>query len=395
MKRTLHINLYQSVARRLAACVLATLTTGAVADDAFSVRGGISGSWFDPDQQGLGMQIEVIDEHRALVAWFTYDLDGNPLWLWGIGELERDTISADLLRFSGGRFPPDFDDDAVTSQAWGELELTFADCNTGQMQWDPVDADYPAGNTEIRRLTGTDGNCCGEFDKFEQSVSFSLDAGSLDAGAGRWKTLFADFTEATPPGDKVAERRTLPEPLDDRQGMLLLGRNESDDLAMFMAHPVGGLAPETEYRVELEMRFATGVPQDCAGVGGQPGESVWVKLGAAGIEPETVVDGDRTELNIDKGNQSQGGEDAIVVGNLANRQENCPPPEETEWQLKTVSTRGEDFTARTDEAGRLWVYGGTDSGFESTSAYFVTRFDARFARIDDSENDRNGDSDEG
>ncbi len=52
-----------------------------------------------------------------------------------------------------------------------------------------------------------------------------------------------------------------------------------------------------------------------------------------------------------------------------------------EWELKTVTTQGEDFTATTDPDGTLWIYGGSDSGFEGRTTFFVTDFTARLAPV--------------
>ena len=39
-----------------------------------------SGSWFDPTHDGEGYVVEVLDDNRATVYWFTYDSEGNERW---------------------------------------------------------------------------------------------------------------------------------------------------------------------------------------------------------------------------------------------------------------------------------------------------------------------------
>ena len=92
-----------------------------------------------------------------------------------------------------------------------------------------------------------------------------------------------------------------------------------------------------------------------------------------------VRDGEDFVLDIDKGVQSRGGDDAVVVGDMTNSFENCT--DESAWELKTVSTADEDFRARSDTDGTLWLYGGTDSGFEGRTIYFITDFTARLTRM--------------
>ena len=65
------------------------------------------------------------------------------------------------------------------------------------------------------------------------------------------------------------------------------------------------------------MEFATNAPSGCVGVGGAPGENVWIKAGATDIEPESVLDSSLPVVNIDKGNRSTSGENAFVLGDVA------------------------------------------------------------------------------
>lgn len=347
----------------------------AVSTQELSLRGDISGNWFDPARDGQGLQIEVIDARRAVVAWYTFDAAGNPAWLFGVGEISSDTIVVELEQFSGGAFPATPGGAPARGEPWGTATLVFDSCSEAAMSWTTDAQGFADGNMPLARLTAIRELRCGQAEEFEHVVTFSL-----DAGPGQWEALFADYDEAQQ--DIIlpeAGRERLPEPLDDRHGFMLAGTNRSDDLAMFLVHPVGGLTADTAYRVELEMTFATEVPQGCAGAGGSPGESVYVKLGASGVKPVVVNADGFFELNIDKGIQSQEGRDALVAGDMTNFQEECLPSEQWEWQIKTVATRGRDFFATTDADGRLWVYGGSDSAFESRTTYFVTEFTVRLA----------------
>ena len=373
--------------RRLGPCILAALVgiagaLGLATSEAHaqqtSVRGDFSGNWANPQQPGHGVQVAVIDEHRAGVVWFTYDPMGNPIWLLGVGEMSGDRIEAEVALHEGAMFPPDFNSADVLRTPWGTLTLTFDDCRNGQMSWEPTMAGFTAGSMPLERVTGNPALRCGEFEQFERTASFSL-----DAGPAGWQAEFADFSDAQQGMlETEAQWTTLPEPLADRRGFMLAGTNRSDDLSMLLKHPVGGLQPDTEYAVELEMTFATTVPADCVGIGGPPGEAVNIKLGAAPVEPAVVEEDGDFRFNIDKGNQTSSGDDAIRVGDLTNGQTGCP--DDPVWRLKTVSTRDQQFTARSDVQGRIWVYGLTDSGFEGRSALFITQFEARFRPVEQS-----------
>src|SRR5690606_13448341 len=92
---------------------------------------------------------------------------------------------------------------------------------------------------------------------------------------------------------RIAEIRPLPEEV-GREGRayFLSGRNTSDDLFMFLKKPVSGLAPESSYRADFFVEFASAAPSNCAGVGGAPGESVWLKAGVSAVEPVALLEGE-------------------------------------------------------------------------------------------------------
>ena len=86
---------------------------------------------------------------------------------------------------------------------------------------------------------------------------------------------------------------------------------------------LSGLAPETEYQFTVRFKLATNVEGDMVGIGGGPGGAVFVKCGVSMEQPENSLDSlNHFRLNIDKGSQSQGGADMIVVGTLAKEENN-------------------------------------------------------------------------
>lgn len=348
--------------------------------DSLSVRGDFTGNWTDPVPNRQGVQIQVVDARRAVIAWLTYNTFGDPVWLVGTGEIEGRSITAEMLRFAGGTFPPaDSQPDAITGETWGQVFVVFDDCNSGTMRWAPSATGFDAGEMPLVRIIPIEGLRCGQAEIFEQTVQYSF-----DAGPGRWRAAFADFTAALREGieaETEAEWTDLPAPLSDRRGFKLAGTNRSADLAMMMFAPIGGLAPETDYRLEFDLTFATDVPKGCVGAGSSPGEGVTVKVGASAVEPALVERDNNFEFNIDKGNQSADGPDAVSVGDLTNSQDCEIHGVPGTWELKTVSSRNREFIARTDEAGRMWIYALSDSGFEGRTTFFVTDFVLRLRRL--------------
>lgn len=149
------------------------------------------------------------------------------------------------------------------------------------------------------------------------------------------------------------------------KGLFLSGNNHSDDLFMGYYKDLSGLVPETEYQFTVRFQLATNVENDMIGIGGAPGESVFVKCGVASEEPENSLDSlNHFRLNIDKGSQSTGGADMIVVGNLAKKEINRPG----EYEFNEIETK---VIARTDEAGTAYLVIGTDSGFEGVTSFYL------------------------
>ncbi|VVC75469.1 hypothetical protein AQUSIP_07590 [Aquicella siphonis] len=152
------------------------------------------------------------------------------------------------------------------------------------------------------------------------------------------------------------------------KGIYLSGNNHSDDLFMFVKAPITGLKPETTYAVTLSVTFASNVPPGLSGIGGSPGDSVAFKVGAASQEPKKILKKNAYFLNVDKGNQFQGGKNAVVVGKLANPLVN---PDNVQYMPQTVSNSGSPLSVKSDKTGQIWVFAGTDSGFEGASKYYI------------------------
>ena len=219
-------------------------------------------------------------------------------------------------------------------------------------------------------LCGCDSDPVGPSDLVQRTWDFTNGTDGFQAG-------FADY----PPADEAIYRLrsdylALPPPLDtSRRALFISGVNRSDDLFMFYKRRVGGLAPAVTYRASFDIEIATNVPNGCVGVGGAPGEAVWIKAGASREEPLAVDEGGQLRMNIDKGNQATGGENALVLGDIAN---SVPCGEPERWELKPLASGGESVTVTADQEGSVWILVGSDSGFESLTALYYTRVTANF-----------------
>ena len=163
--------------------------------------------------------------------------------------------------------------------------------------------------------------------------------------------------------------RALPDGLHQSSGMFMQGHNRSADLFMYLKRQVDGLQPNTTYDVSVSLHLATNVQAGLVGIGGAPGESVFVKAGASTVEPMASEDDNRhLRMNIDKGNQAQGGADMVVIGDVAHSEVTG-----SEHRLKTLDNAGQPLSVETDGNGLVWLIVGTDSGFEGLTAIYYAR----------------------
>ena len=190
-----------------------------------------------------------------------------------------------------------------------------------------------------------------------------------DGSTGGWLPGFADFSPETAAVNRVAELRDLPRTVtgSGTRGYYLQGRNTSDDLFMYLKKPVTGLAPGRAYRASFYVEVASDAPTGCVGIGGPPGEAVTLKAGATAREPLALLDDGMVRLNIDKGNQVAIGADGVLLGNLAN---GVPCQDATGQYVVFRRSAAMTNTVRTDGTGALWVWVGTDSGFEGTTGVY-------------------------
>lgn len=189
-------------------------------------------------------------------------------------------------------------------------------------------------------------------------------------GIAGWTIGQADYAPATAPTDVVGEARLLPSPLTGT-GFFLSGTNRSDDLFIYAKTRLVDLAPGTTYRVAATVDLATDVPTGCVGVGGSPGDGVWIIVAAAPIEPTTVFDGRDYRVNLARGNQAVGGPQGGPVGTIANSVANCGM---RRWESKRLATPAAfGLTVTADARGTAWLLVGMDSGFEALSRIYLQR----------------------
>lgn len=156
---------------------------------------------------------------------------------------------------------------------------------------------------------------------------------------------------------------------DSKKGLFLSGNNHSDDLFMFLKRQISSLEPNTLYALSFLIEIESAIAPGLIGIGGSPGESLFFKVGAAGEEPVKVAKAGHYFLSVDKGNQGQGGANAQVIGDLANPKVDPINPHYAPKELKNEAP----LLVKSDGKGCLWLFLGTDSGFEGSTKFYITK----------------------
>jgi len=194
-----------------------------------------------------------------------------------------------------------------------------------------------------------------------------------------WVPGFADYPADADSNlyELQSDYRNRPANLGSAGSIFISGNNHSDDLFMFIKKAIDGLASNSLYkitfRVELASQYATGL----GGIGGSPGDGVFLKAGASPIEPTRVIDAmGWYRMNIDKGNQTSGGSDALVLGTIAK-----PDDGTSDYALIQRDNAINPMYAWTSASGQLWLLVGTDSGFEGTTSIYYTKIIVELERV--------------
>lgn len=151
--------------------LLIALSTTLVFGDPANIRPSYSGAWYNIDQSGHGISVEVLDEENTVFFWYTYDQDGRPFWLLAQGVNSEVFLTGMMIPhvrveatayYYEGMIWDEFDPATKTRQEWGTIVLDFQywECNRAHMEWFPTMDGFTQGATELVRLTSLYGLDC-------------------------------------------------------------------------------------------------------------------------------------------------------------------------------------------------------------------------------------------
>ena len=204
---------------------------------------------------------------------------------------------------------------------------------------------------------------------------------TFDMNEEGWSGGFADLPieHAQQGYDVNFSHDEVPVPDAESKGLFITGNNHSDDLFMYIVRGLGSeddLKADTQYNVKLSFKMATEVPPGMMGIGGSPGESVYIKAGVVNKKPETIQQSGNYIMNIDHGSQSQSGSDTTVLGDAAKAE--GPGQDDMTFRYKNFELTQE---VTSDSEGRIWIIIGADSGFEGISRLYFDDINITFSPI--------------
>ncbi|MFY0542602.1 copper amine oxidase N-terminal domain-containing protein [Brevibacillus sp. H7] len=201
----------------------------------------------------------------------------------------------------------------------------------------------------------------------ETSLQLTYD---FQKGNDGWEAGFADLPQDYADNDYRLQHKVDVIPLPNHatnKGFYLSGMNRSDDLFMYIYKKIGseqGILPNTAYHITLAFDIATNEAGGAFGIGGAPGESVYVKAGIVAQEPKTQPIDGFYRLNVEKGNQANEGTEMKLLGNVAKTDS-----VDSSYELKHFV---ESFDVKSNEKGELYLIMGTDSGYEGLTSIYYT-----------------------
>ncbi len=115
----------------------------------------ISGNWYEQAHNGEGFLVQRLEHENSQVAvyWFTYDDDGNQVWLFNAGDIDNGQLVLDpLYETSGPSFGPGYEPDDLLLTEWGRLEFDFEDCEQAVANYQGPES-VGSGGFDLERLT--------------------------------------------------------------------------------------------------------------------------------------------------------------------------------------------------------------------------------------------------
>ncbi|WP_025761812.1 hypothetical protein [Dyadobacter tibetensis] len=166
----------------------------------------------------------------------------------------------------------------------------------------------------------------------------------------------------------------LPSPLDTNSyGLYLKSRNLGEGMTMLIKKRVGGLSPDTEYNLEVDLSLATNYYESVDSLAKTAARLVYIKAGVSSIEPDTIRQSGYFRMNIPWNNPASETSMHKVIGDLNNKAVSG-----TYTLFQHSLTSGLNFTS--DATGDAWLVLAIDSNFSGEASLYLDRIVVKLRR---------------
>ena len=121
---------------------------------------GVSGAWFDPNRSGEGFSNYLFTSNgvqMATITWYTYDADGNQMWLTGTGTVTGQSIDiAEMKKYTGANLFNGTTQETVM----GTLSMRWNVCRNAVVTYDFSQSNLGAAQLNLTQLTVLDNTIC-------------------------------------------------------------------------------------------------------------------------------------------------------------------------------------------------------------------------------------------
>ena len=122
---------------------------------------GTSGLYYDAAHDGHYVTVQKLDSGGALVIWNTFNTNGMPAWLYGVGEVNDNTIHvASVSQNLDGKLQPGGAVVGSHETTWGSFDFTTSDCISASLKYLSNNAGFGSGTVALTRLALVNGLDC-------------------------------------------------------------------------------------------------------------------------------------------------------------------------------------------------------------------------------------------
>lgn len=115
-------------------------------------NGLLNGLFLEAGSDGHFVQIMEISPRGYAIFWSTFDQDGQPAWVFAIGDRNRATITADAFISLDGQLEADGQPRGQETIPWGDITVVIEDCRRGSFSYESSLPEFGSGRFELERL---------------------------------------------------------------------------------------------------------------------------------------------------------------------------------------------------------------------------------------------------